>query len=519
MTTPNNSPFLYPAPTTVDQSLGIISLKRDLQVPILLRASNPSNPTDEITNTRFGSFPHSTLLNRPWGSQVIASKVETSDSKRGRKRKREGKGGEEAEKSVERAEESVIETPAFEAATSGFAHILPPTPELWTVSLPHRTQVVYTPDYSFILQRLRVRAGETIIEAGAGSGSFTHAAARAVFNGIPHDSTQLLENGSSKPRKKQKKSGKVCSFEYHQDRHAQLQKELTEHGLSSIVKITHRDVYEEGFSFENGESPNASAILLDLPAPWTALKHLSRTPSLPNRPSPLNPKTTARICTFSPCIEQVEKTITAMRSQGWTEITMYEMQHKRLDVRRELTSLNYEGLRGVNASAASVEEAVCRLRELTAKFSEFHADAKVRKQVNSLEKYNKVHTKGGKGGTEQGGDGTANGTGDKEVVVESKRSRLERIKKEDSERKVWREGKLVHRSEMELKTHTSFLVFAILPREWSGVDEERCGKKKWGGEKAANEDQPATIPAAKSRTREKDEKDSVEGADVSMADS
>ena len=53
------------------------------------------------------------------------------------------------------------------------------------MALPHRTQVVYTPDYSYILQRLKVRPGSRIIEAGAGSGSFTHASARAVFSGYP----------------------------------------------------------------------------------------------------------------------------------------------------------------------------------------------------------------------------------------------------------------------------------------------------------------------------------------------
>ena len=49
-------------------------------------------------------------------------------------------------------------------------HILQPTPESWTYSLDHRTQVVYTPDYSYVLQRMNVKPGDTLIEAGAGSG-------------------------------------------------------------------------------------------------------------------------------------------------------------------------------------------------------------------------------------------------------------------------------------------------------------------------------------------------------------
>jgi tRNA (adenine57-N1/adenine58-N1)-methyltransferase len=450
MTPSTTSPFLHPGHSSADKHLGIISLKRDLQVATFLRAQSAANPTDGITNTRFGSFPHSTLLNVPWGSQVVASKVEISDARRGRKRKRDGKEEENKD------DDEAVTQPAFEVATSGFAHILSPTAELWTLSLPHRTQVVYTPDYSFVLQRLRVRPGDTIIEAGAGSGSFTHAAARAVYSGVEKVANSACVEDP--PRKKQIRTGKVCSFEYHEPRHQQLQKEIEDHGLDGVVKVTHRDVYEEGFAFDDGESPNADAVFLDLPAPWTALKHLARTSALPGRPSPLNPNTATRICTFSPCIEQVEQTIITMRDLGWIEITMFEMQHKRLDVRRELTSLKYEGLRGVNATAASVEEAVGRLRELDEKFQIFHqSEAKNMEQVQALKKY----TKPVKGST-----------------METKQSRLDRIKEEDKERKVWREGKLVHRSEPEVKTHTSFLVFAILPRAWSEEDEERM-RNKW----------------------------------------
>ena len=38
-------------------------------------------------------------------------------------------------------------------------------------------------------------------------------------------------------------------------------------------------------------------------------------------------------------------------------------------------------------------------------------------------------------------------------------------------RKVYKEGRLVHRTEPDLKTHTSYLVFAVLPREWTDKDE------------------------------------------------
>ncbi|KAK8203584.1 tRNA (adenine-N(1)-)-methyltransferase catalytic subunit trm61 [Zalaria obscura] len=480
-----HSPFFNPGETATAESLAILHLRRDQLVPVIL--SDPTNNADgyaegAVTNTRFGSFPHSTLVNLPWGSQVLASKVDTgSRGRKGNKRKRDETdsdantptGGREAGEDVKTAI----------AAGSGFIHLLPPTPESWTVSLPHRTQVVYTPDYSYVLQRLRVRPGQTIIEAGAGSGSFTHASARAVFNGYP---------SASEPAQKKRKYGRVCSFEYHEPRANTLRGEMTAHGLDDVVTVTHRDVYADGFNLgeDKSESPKANAVFLDLPAPWLALKHLSRrrvppktaqavthpetespapenttsssTPTTTSQDtspfiSPLNPKTPTYLCTFSPCIEQVTATTAALRRLGWTEIEMVEVQHKRVEVRRERIGLHEEGLRGVNSSAANVAEAVGRLREVEGRFKEWNEGPKDGSQAQALK-------------VGRGPDGKS--------VGGSKAERLAKIKEEFESRKIYKEGRLVHRTENEIKTHTSYLTFAILPREWTEEDEEQC-RKKW----------------------------------------
>lgn len=260
------SPFLDPGLRTSDGKLALIALSRQSTIPAVLRSPNLSDPTDEITNTRFGSFPHGTLLNKEWGTQIVASKIDARDKRRGKKRKRneEDSAGDSLTPGIAEEEADTQDSPAFEAASSGFAHILPPTPELWTYSLSHRTQVVYTPDYSYILQRLRVRPGATIIEAGAGSGSFTHAAARAVFNGsISHNRQEHTDSDGP-----QQSKGKVYSFEYHEPRYEELEQEIRDHGLQDIVHITHRDVYEGGFLLYDSQSPKADAVFLDLPAPW-----------------------------------------------------------------------------------------------------------------------------------------------------------------------------------------------------------------------------------------------------------
>ena len=43
-----------------------------------------------------------------------------------------------------------------------FVLVLRPTPELWTLALPHRTQIIYNVDISTIIFRLELRPGDTI---------------------------------------------------------------------------------------------------------------------------------------------------------------------------------------------------------------------------------------------------------------------------------------------------------------------------------------------------------------------
>ncbi|KAF2480677.1 tRNA methyltransferase complex GCD14 subunit-domain-containing protein [Neohortaea acidophila] len=400
------SPFFHTPARTQSGALAILHLRKDSLLPVTLGTDSDGGYAEgPVTNTRFGSFPHSTLIDLEWGSQVRASKVNTGSKGRLIKPTPQPRPKHAlSEAAADVASSSPARAPILEAG-SGFVHILPPTPEAWTSSLDHRTQVVYTPDYSYILQRLRVRPGSSIIEAGAGSGSFTHAAARAVFNGYPNP---------QQPKKA--RFGRVYSYEYHQPRVETLREEIRSHGLDPIVQLNHRDVCTGGFAVDStdGTPPAADAIFLDLPAPWLALNHLSR--SLPQ--SPLNANGPVHLCTFSPCIEQVMATASVLRKTGWTEVSMVEIANRRIDVRREQIGLSNEGLRGVNASPASVDEAIERLREVESKLGK----------------------------------------------VESKAARLERVRQQAEQKKLYKEGHLVHRTEPEVKTHTSYLLFAILPQ-------------------------------------------------------
>ncbi|EON98624.1 putative trna (adenine-n -)-methyltransferase catalytic subunit trm61 protein [Phaeoacremonium minimum UCRPA7] len=478
-----NCPFLDPGPVTRADTLAIIQLSKDDLLPVYLRESQGEHDgyaEGHVINTRFGSFPHSTLIGIPWGSQVRASVVDTGSRGRKRKRDTEDQGdkrakdapdepatvmeAEEAGDSSKDPQTKSNKTKQAATAKTGFIHLLRPTPELWTSSLPHRTQVVYTPDYSYILQRIRARPGSVLIEAGAGSGSFTHAAMRAVYNGYNWHDYQH--------------NGKVFSFEFHEQRFKKMQTEIRDHALDRVVKITHRDVYADGFSVD-GQSPEADAVFLDLPAPWLALPHLSRRKpkvAQPNEPkpagdkepeqwvSPLNPHKSVYICTFSPCIEQVTQTVSELRRLGWVDIEMVEINNKRIQVFREKIGLNFQQDRAMQQSPHDVAEAVAKLKDIEVRFQEHQkklwATGEEDADVNMT-----VDGQGETGKTDPSAPTPENGT------------------PKESKVKPWMEGKLITRTEPEIKEHTSYLVFAVLPREWTEEDEAAaftkwpCGKE------------------------------------------
>jgi len=158
--------------------------------------------------------------------------------------------------------------------------LLRPTSELVTQSLTHRTQIIYHADISMLRCLLDARPGRIICEAGTGSGSVSASLARALYPG-----------------------GQLNTFEFHEDRQKQAAADFEKYGVSGVVVSRHRDVCNEGF----GENLRGvvHGVFLDLPAPWSAIRHVDDC-LLPG----------GRIVTFSPCIEQIDKTATELRRGG-----------------------------------------------------------------------------------------------------------------------------------------------------------------------------------------------------------
>jgi tRNA (adenine57-N1/adenine58-N1)-methyltransferase len=56
-------------------------------------------------------------------------------------------------------------------------------------------------------------------------------------------------------------------------------------------------------------------VFLDLPAPWEAVASAKKA---------FKQNKVGKICTFSPCIEQISRTVTALNEHGFVDIQMYE---------------------------------------------------------------------------------------------------------------------------------------------------------------------------------------------------
>lgn len=176
----------------------------------------------------------------------------------------------------------------------GFVYLLKPTPELWARSLTHRTQIVHELDASMICHFLELRPNMVVCESGTGSGALSHAMLRSI---APH--------------------GKLYTYEFNESRAIKAREEFEKNGVSHLVDVTHCDVCgkdDKGGGF--GLAPKAAhAVMLDLPEPWLAVPHAAHV---------LKPG--GRIASYSPCVEQAQRCIAAMKETGFHSIRTLEFR-------------------------------------------------------------------------------------------------------------------------------------------------------------------------------------------------
>ncbi|KAM6961058.1 tRNA (adenine(58)-N(1))-methyltransferase catalytic subunit TRMT61A [Aplochiton taeniatus] len=227
--------------------VAIIFLGHDSMMPVKVQQGAQ-------TQTRYGAIRHSQdLIGQRYGSKVTCSK-------------------------------------------GGYVFVLHPTPELWTINLPHRTQILYTTDIATITMMLELKPGSVVCESGTGSGSLSHAILRSVAP-----------------------TGHLHTVEFHGQRAEKAAEEFGEHGVAHLVTVRNQDVCKDGF----GVTAVADAVFLDIPSPWEAITHAKAALK----------RQGGRVCSFSPCIEQVQRTCQALSDQGFEELSTLEVLLRVHDVR------------------------------------------------------------------------------------------------------------------------------------------------------------------------------------------
>lgn len=192
--------------------------------------------------------------------------------------------------------------------TGGFVHLLAPTPELWTCVLSHRTQILYLADISFVVSYLELRPGSLVAESGTGSGSLTTSLARSVAP-----------------------SGHVFTFDFHEQRANCARQDFERNRLSEIITVEVRDI--QGLGFPDALVGQLDAVFLDLPQPWLAI------------PSAMKMlRSNGALCSFSPCIEQIQRSCEALQKHAFVDIRSFEVLLRTYEVREEsLRRVKQEG--------------------------------------------------------------------------------------------------------------------------------------------------------------------------------
>ena len=192
--------------------------------------------------THRGILQHDDLIGKPWGTQVF----------------------------------SHIGSPFF---------LLQPSLADLINELPRTTQILYPKDIGFILITMGVGPGQTVMEAGTGSGSMTTALAFAIGP-----------------------QGRVISYEIKQDVQNLARKNLTRFGLESRVDFKLRDI-TQGF-----DETDADAFFLDVPNPYDYTGQVR---------AALKPG--GYLCCLIPTFNQVEKTLMALRQNRFAFVEVCEL--------------------------------------------------------------------------------------------------------------------------------------------------------------------------------------------------
>jgi tRNA (adenine57-N1/adenine58-N1)-methyltransferase len=174
---------------------------------------------------------------------------------------------------------------------------LKPTLRDYIFKVQRKTQISYPKDIALILMFSGVGPESRVVEAGTGTGALTCALAFYV-----------------------KPTGCVYSYEIRREFAEMALKNLKRAGVSECVELKNKDV------IEGIDEEEVDAVILDMATPWLVVPHAY---------SAL--KGSGVLVSFSPTIDQVVKTVEALKENGFVAIETVESLMRRMQTERGKT--------------------------------------------------------------------------------------------------------------------------------------------------------------------------------------
>lgn len=147
-----------------------------------------------------------------------------------------------------------------------------------------KTQIVYPKDIALIVMFSGIGPGSYIVEGGTGTGALTTALAHYV-----------------------RPEGKVYSYEIREEFQKIAEKNLKRAGLSGFVELKNSDI-TKGI-----DEKDINTVILDLATPWLVVPHAYHALKL-----------CGSIVSFSPTIDQVVRTVEALKENDFISIETIE---------------------------------------------------------------------------------------------------------------------------------------------------------------------------------------------------
>ena len=174
-----------------------------------------------------------------------------------------------------------------------FVAALPSLPRDRAVKLGRNTNIIYPKDAGLIILLAGIGPGSRVVEAGTGSGALT---SLLGFFVSPH--------------------GHIYSYEIREDFAEMAKKNLGKMNLIKTVSVKHQDI------LGGIDEEDVDAVVLDLAVPWEVVPHAYQ--ALHGG---------GVFVSFSPTIEQTQRTVEALYASHFIEIQTLELIEREMIVR------------------------------------------------------------------------------------------------------------------------------------------------------------------------------------------